>query len=152
MINLSKDRVKEVVLSLRATNREILRANNVIENVNDFIYLTLVLNQPIIQIPDTKLPPKPTPVQLRLSNPLIYKDGLLLCKEGKRESVLTAVHDSGLGEIFEVEEVTKNLKSSHLNKYDIVLIHDSIKLSQKLVKRRHFPYPVSVKDFKTQAE
>ena len=62
LINLSKDRVKEVVLSLRATNREILRANNVIENVNDFIYLTLVMNQPIILIPDTKLPPKPTPV------------------------------------------------------------------------------------------
>lgn len=118
--------------------------------------MTLVMTQAILPQSDTKKPPKPTPVQLSLQAPLKFKDGLLLCREGKRETVLEMVFDSGLGEMFDVEEVTKKLKSSHLNKYDVLMIHDNVKMSSSLVKRRHFAFPVPAKctsaQFKQQAE
>lgn len=61
-IDLDKQRIKDVVLSLRNANREILKLNNIDSFADDFIYLTLVMEKPIIPQSDTKVPPKPTPV------------------------------------------------------------------------------------------
>ena len=55
---------------------------------------------------------RPTAVQLGLANPLSYKDGVLLCREGHREKALDLLQESGLGAVFEVLELTKQLKSS----------------------------------------
>ncbi len=68
-------------------------------------------------------------MQLALPTPLKYKDGLFICKEGKRESMLQMIFDAELGAIIDVEESSKELKPSHLNKFDIVIVDDSIKLS-----------------------
>lgn len=95
--------------------------------------------------------PRPTPVQLRLPHGLKYKDGLFLCKEGKREHFLDLIYDSGLGAQIDVEEVKKELKPSHLTNYDLLLVDDSLRISSNLIKRRHFPFPTSVKKFKHQA-
>ena len=42
-IDLDKQRIKDVVLSLRNANREILKLNNIDSFADDFIYLTLVM-------------------------------------------------------------------------------------------------------------
>lgn len=38
-----KGRIKDVVLSLRNANRELLKKNNINETSDDFIFLTLVM-------------------------------------------------------------------------------------------------------------
>ena len=87
------------------------------------------MNNPILHQDETKRPLKPTPIQIKLPHALKYKDGLVLCKEGNKEKVLEIIYDSGLGAIFEVEEVKKQLKPSFLNQFDMLLVYDSIKLS-----------------------
>jgi hypothetical protein len=52
-IDLDKQRIKDVVLSLRNANREILKLNNINSFADDFIYLTLVMEKPIIPQSDT---------------------------------------------------------------------------------------------------
>lgn len=59
--------------------------------------------------------------------------------------MLQMVFDAELGSIFDVEESTKELKPAHLNKFDVVIADDSLKLSSNLIKRRHFPFPCSAK-------
>ncbi len=59
--------------------------------------------------------------------------------------MLQMVYDADLGAMFDVEESSKELKPSHLNKFDVVIVDDSIKLSSNLIKRRHFPFPCSAK-------
>lgn len=67
--------------------------------------------------------------------------------------MLQMVFDAELGAIFDVEESKKELKPSHLNKFDVVIVDDSIKLSSNLIKRRHFPFPCNSKlKFKEQAQ
>lgn len=97
------------------------------------------------------MPPRPTPVQIKLPYGLRYRDGLFLCREGKREQFLDLIYDSGLGSHFDVQEVTKDLKPAHLSKYDLVLVDDNTRLSSNLLKRRHFPFPVTTKQLKQQA-
>ena len=89
--------MKEVVLSLRNANRELLKQNGIEEPSDDFIYLTVVMKDPILTYSDTAVPPRPTPVQIKLPYGLKYRDGLFLCKEGKREQFLDLIYDSGLG-------------------------------------------------------
>jgi hypothetical protein len=62
------------------------------------------------------------------------------------------VYDSGLGAQIDVEEISKKLKPSHLTRYDLVLVYDNLRFSSNFNKRRHFPFPVSQKAFKHQAE
>jgi hypothetical protein len=50
------------VLSLIKANRQILKANQIAEHVDDFIYMTVVLKRNLIDVPETQTPPKPTPV------------------------------------------------------------------------------------------
>ena len=144
-LNLDKTRVKDVYMSLRKANREMLRANKIDENIDDFVYLTLTMKQPITKQEVTQKPPKPTPIQLALPFPLVYTDTLFLCKEGQREKILTLIEDLGFGAKVNVEELTKKLKPSILNKFDHLLIDSSIKASSKLFKRRHFPWPIDLK-------
>lgn len=65
-INIDKHRVKDVVKSLRNSNRELLKSNNIEEHADDFIYLSLVLKNSILETSETVKAPKPAPVQLRL--------------------------------------------------------------------------------------
>ena len=69
--------------------------------------------------------------------------------------MLSLVHDSGLGAIFEVEEVNNDLKTALLNKYDTLISEETVKISKKLLKRRHFPFPtnsINAVKFKNEAE
>jgi hypothetical protein len=45
---VDKERVKEVVLSLRSANRALLKQNGIEEPSDDFIYLTVVMKDPIL--------------------------------------------------------------------------------------------------------
>jgi hypothetical protein len=44
--------------------------------------------------------------------------------------MLSLVHDSGLGAIFEVEEVNNDLKTAFLNKYDTLISDETVKISK----------------------
>jgi hypothetical protein len=46
----------------------------------------------------------------------------VICKEGKKDSTIEMIYDSGLGAIFEVEEASKDLKPSTLNNYSLLLV------------------------------
>ena len=83
---IDKTKVQKVVLSLIKANRQILRANKISENIDDFIYLTVMLKQSLVECAETEQPPRPTPVQIRLPTPLVYRDALLICNQGKREN------------------------------------------------------------------
>lgn len=63
---------------------------------------------------------------------MTHKDGLLICKEGKKEETLEMVYDSGFGAVIEVEEASKELKTSTLNNYSLLLVQDSVKLNSNL--------------------
>jgi hypothetical protein len=59
---LDKTRVKDVYMSLRHANREVLEANNIKEKIDDFIFLTINMKHAITPQIATAKPPKPTPV------------------------------------------------------------------------------------------
>ena len=120
------------MLSLIKANRQILRANKISENIDDFIYLTVMLKQSLVECAATEQPPRPTPVQIRLPTPLVYRDALLICNQGKRENQLSILHDAGFSQKFTVLENTKDLKPSELSKYDVVLAYDNLKLPAKV--------------------
>ncbi len=61
-INIDKNRVKVVVKSLRDVNRQLLKSNNIKEPVDDFIYLSIVLKNSILEASETVKAPKPAPV------------------------------------------------------------------------------------------
>jgi hypothetical protein len=61
-LKLDKTRVKDVYMSLRNANREVLRSNKVEDNLDDFVYLTLAMKQPITLQKVNEKPPKPTPI------------------------------------------------------------------------------------------
>ena len=44
---LDKTRVKDVYMSLRHANREVLEANNIKEKIDDFIFLTINMKHAI---------------------------------------------------------------------------------------------------------
>lgn len=69
-INLNKNRVKDVIKSLRHTNRLLLRSNDIKEVADDFIYLTITLKNSILEASETTKAPKPAPVQLRIPYPM----------------------------------------------------------------------------------
>ena len=52
-INLDKNRVKEVVQSLRHANRELPKSNGITDPADDFIYMSIVLKNPILHIDET---------------------------------------------------------------------------------------------------
>ena len=141
-IKLDKTRVKDVFISLRKANREVLRSNKIDDNLDDFVYLTVTMKHPITVQDVTVKPPRPTPVQVALPTELGYADTLLLCKPGQRERYLTLVEDLGFGARINVEELSKTLKTKAFNKFDHLLVDASLKTSTKLFKRRHFPFPI----------
>lgn len=59
---LDKTRVKDVYMSLRNANREVLEANNIKDKIDDFVYLTLNMKQAITPQSVTVTPPKQTPI------------------------------------------------------------------------------------------
>jgi hypothetical protein len=124
------------VLSLRALNREILKKNNIDDHVDDFIFLSLKMEKPILPASDTVVPPKPTPCQLKLPFALGQRDVLLLCKEGTKDKCANLVHDCGFGSFLEVREVSKNMKPSDLAGFDLWLVQEGLKLGPKFLRRR----------------
>ena len=61
-INIDKNRVKDVVKSLRHANRLLLKSNDIKEPADDFIYLSIVLQNSIMEASETVKAPKPAPV------------------------------------------------------------------------------------------
>ena len=61
-INIDKNRVKDVVKSLRHANRLLLKSNDIKEPADDFIYLSIVLKNSIMEASETVRAPKPAPV------------------------------------------------------------------------------------------
>ena len=48
-IIIDKQKIKDVVLSLRNANRQLLKQNGITEASDDFIYLTVVMNSAILK-------------------------------------------------------------------------------------------------------
>jgi len=71
---VDKMRVKEVFQSVRHVNREILLKNKITEEADDFVYLTIRMENSIRDL-NAQLQ---TPVQVKLPHTLDYKDGLLI--------------------------------------------------------------------------
>ena len=90
---IDKAHIKKVVKSLKTVNRRILKNNGIDEMVDDFIYLTIKMEQPIR--PFAKLGEKTkdvkTSVQMVLPNPLKVEKALLLVKKGNQERVQSIV-------------------------------------------------------------
>jgi hypothetical protein len=61
-IGLDKNRVKDVLKSLKHANRLLLKSNDIHERADDFVYLSIVLKNSILEASETSKPPKPTPV------------------------------------------------------------------------------------------
>ena len=104
--SLDKQRVKQTLFSLRDINRKILAANGIEEQVDDYIYLTIRMEQPIR--PPARLGENvkniQTPVQIYLPNVLRQESVLLLVKKGSKQKVSTLINDSGMDNIITVAE------------------------------------------------
>ena len=90
---INKVHIKKVIKSLKTVNRRILKNNGIDEIIDDFIYLTIKMEQPIR--PFAKLGEKTkdfkTPVQMVLPNPIEVEKALLLVKKGNQERVQSIV-------------------------------------------------------------
>jgi hypothetical protein len=83
---LEKQLVKDTLMSLRNVNRKMLEANGIKEVVDDYVYLSIKMSQPIR--PPAKLGDSfkftKTPVQLALPFSLPVDNALLLVKKGNQ--------------------------------------------------------------------
>lgn len=52
-VELDKNRVKEVLKSLKHANRALLQSNNITEPADDFVYLTVVLKHSLVETSET---------------------------------------------------------------------------------------------------
>eukprot|EP00347_Sterkiella_histriomuscorum_P016625 403352471 len=160
-LTLDKINVLKVVQSLIDFNRKLLKQQNIEEQVDDYIFMNISLQ-------NASDFPNETPIQIKLPNPIYHIDNqnkteaLLIVKE-KPEIYTQMCADLDFPSIVHIKTVTEikkecadgkaNVVKKFLNKFDLMLMDDRLAMtsiakvlggSDTLIKKRHFPMPVKI--------